>query len=440
MLIIYSTRKNKRIEYIVSHIFQVIIGTDCVLTDEKAVFLESTAFGINYSGEDLGRGIWIQPHSLLYEQDVRPQTIRMGSWQGLPCFFLQEQGDIPFDLFAASFYLLTRYEEYTCRESDQHGRFPAESSLAWREGFLEIPLVDRWVHCLKELLRERGGPFDCFPRSFRLVSTFDIDHPYLYLNKGGLKNALGALKELLRRDLDSLSERIQVLLHLKPDPYLEAFRAIVERYKVDEKDFFAFIHVGPYGKFDRRTLYPHRRFYSCLRSLYDVRWGLHPSYKASFDQKQVQQEKTKLEKILGHDVKRNRQHFLRMRVPETYRLLHALRFEEDFTLAYASRPGFRASTSIPFLFFDVERNEVLDLLIRPTIVMDATFITYLACSPEEASAKMRQLMQECCHVGGDFTMLWHNSSLCHKEKNPWYKVFLDCLHEGMRLEKNLMPD
>src|SRR5579871_2656347 len=40
------------------------------------------------------------------------------------------------DIFAASFYMLTRWEEVVIQQRDEHERFPAEQSLAFRYGFL----------------------------------------------------------------------------------------------------------------------------------------------------------------------------------------------------------------------------------------------------------------------------------------------------------------
>lgn len=434
MVTIYAPRESVRLVYIVSHLFQNILGTDYEFVDEKEVFLKRKGACINYSDTDLNKGIRILPHSLLYEKGVMTQLVQTGVWKGLPCFFLQPEGDIPFDIFAASFYLLTRYEEYDYTDYDSHGRYPPEASLACKEKFLEIPLVDRWIQALKDVLTDGSNNLDCIPRQFRIVSTFDIDHPYLYLNKGVLKNLSGGIKDILGGNRKALSVRFRTLLHFRSDPFFDAFKNIVAIYRDLGRDFFAFIHVGKYGKFDRRTIYPHRRFYSYIRSLYDVRFGIHPSYRASFDSELIRDEKKRLEKILGYQIKRSRQHFLRMRLPDTYRSLNAMQIEEDFTMTYASVPGFRASTAIPFHFFDLETDRITALLIRPTIVMDATFIGYLNASSEEALEKYKHLMDESYKSSGDFIMLWHNSNLTNPDKNEWFRVFEEVLKRGIELE------
>jgi hypothetical protein len=120
-----------------------------------------------------------------------------------------------------------------------------------------------------------------------------------------------------------------------------------------------------------------------------------------------------------------------MKIPNTYKQLNNLDFIEDFTLTYASQPGFRASTTIPFYFFDLQVNEQTSLLIRPTIVMDAAFTSYLQLQPDEALENIKALMRECMLSGGDFTMLWHPSTWADCRGDAWYKVFTECFLYGI---------
>lgn len=437
MVIIYSSVISKRLEYIVRQIFHQILGTEFQITTDRDFFLYSTDCCVNYSETDLNKGLWIYPHAILFEEDIHPQNIEVIKQSNkTPFFFQQEKGKFPFDIFAASFYLLSRYEEYYLNEKDPYGRFKAENSLAFREGFLQIPVVDRWAYQLKDFLQKENNESIVFSlRQPRLITTFDIDHPFLYRNKGLIKNITGAFNDIKKQDWIRFKERICVFFHLKEDPYFAALKNIVELHKKYDRDYFLFVHVGKYGKFDKRTIYPLRRYYQYLRSLNNTRFGLHPSFQASFNQQLIDREKLKLEKILKIGIKRNRQHFLRMQIPETYEILDRLHFSEDFTLVYASQPGFRGGTAIPFYHFDLETNDQRPLLIRPTIIMDGTLKTYLKLSPEEAIETINRLANECKLSGGDFCILWHNSTIDHSEENPWYQVFIHSFLTGISLEK-----
>ncbi len=437
MVIVYSSVKSPRLEYIAEHIFHNILGIDYQIVTNRETFLKSGDYCINYSERDLSKGLWIQPTRLLFEKGVFSQKIKVIKDGQIPYFYAKEKGDFPFDIFAASFYLLTRYEEYFPTKEDNHGRFKIEESLASKEGFLQIPVVDRWAYQLKDALLKQNKNPDCFRlREFRMITTFDIDHPFLYKNKGITKNTLGSIKDLKDRDLKKLKERLHVFLRLKEDPYFQSLKNIVELHKQHNRPCYLFIHIGGYGKFDRRTIYPLRRYYKYLNAVKkDVYFGLHPSYVASFDEYLIRKEKLKLERIVNSKIKRNRQHFLRMKTPDTYQTLNRLNFSEDFTLTYPSQAGFRAGTAIPFHFFDLIENEKTPLLIRPTIIMDATLNSYMKLNPKEAIDLIDSLAKECKLSGGDFCLLWHNSEIANPETNPWYQVFIHSFLTGISLEK-----
>ena len=55
--------------------------------------------------------------------------------------------------------MITRYEEYENSDLDEHGRYKAENSLAFRNDFLDEPLVDQWAYLLEDLLIKRFPDF-----------------------------------------------------------------------------------------------------------------------------------------------------------------------------------------------------------------------------------------------------------------------------------------
>ena len=82
-------------------------------------------------------------------------------WDDVPCFFKTgPKSAIPYDIFAASFYLITRYEEYLPHVKDIHGRYTAEQSLAFKYRFLEKPVVDIWAYKLLEALKEKFPDYE----------------------------------------------------------------------------------------------------------------------------------------------------------------------------------------------------------------------------------------------------------------------------------------
>jgi hypothetical protein len=410
------------------------------LTDDRDVYFHHPGICINYSDEDnFEKGIRISPHGLLFENGIHLVADTSESyWDDLFCFFPTKKGDIPFDLFAASFYLITRYEEYFPGKRDKHERYCSESSILHRNKCMENPIVDRWAYKLLSLFNKKGYDTSGFRlRKYNAINTYDIDLPFAFRNKGIFINIVGIIRNLLKKDFIQLKSRIKTLLHIEEDPYFGVLFCLDEFQKKMKSPYYLFILLGKYEKYGKKTIYPLRRYYKYLKQLTGATIGIHPSYSASFDRIQTEKEKKILEKKLEKKVTTSRQHFLRMQFPQTFRQLADLGLKEDFSLIYPDHAGFRGGTSIPFNFYDLEKDVRTPLLLRPTIVMDASLISYLKLGPNKALDKIRSLADTCKQVGGDFIMLWHNSNLMGSQQdNPWIDVF----NKGFRYAISLEND
>ena len=73
--------------------------------------------------------------------------------------FFRAEADTGFDLLAAVFYLITRYEEYLPHDKDLYGRYPHTAAVAFREGFLQQPLVNTWMEYFRQLLSRTDRGF-----------------------------------------------------------------------------------------------------------------------------------------------------------------------------------------------------------------------------------------------------------------------------------------
>jgi hypothetical protein len=109
-------------------------------------------------------------------------------------------------------------------------------------------------------------------------------------------------------------------------------------------------------------------------------------------------------------------------LPKTYRNLLKNDITNDFTMGYASQPGFRASICSPFYFYDIEKEVVSNLKVFPFVVMDATLLRYLKLKPEQAIEHIRKLVNEVKSVNGMFIFLWHNDSLCDTGEWRGWKI------------------
>jgi hypothetical protein len=427
MITIYFPFKNtKRLEFVANHLFNRILGVEFQIISDKKLYLEQTNPSINYSNTELHHGLQIVPQGLLSENEIHAiNNLNKSKWNGLFCFFYQGKGDIPFDLFAASFYLLTLYQEYFPAKLDIHGRFDHEESVLFQNNVLEIPVIDRWAYFLKKEWEKAGfytGNFQL--RKFQSVQTYDIDFPFLYRYKGLLKNVFCLTRDLFKKNFQAVKERIRVLLRLQDDPYMVSLKYIDEHQKQIQRPYYLFVLLGKSGKYGRTTLYPTLPYYNYLRNIQWAKTGLHPSYETYKNLCKLKKEKLQLEKLTGKTVNLCRRHFLRMQIPVSFQDLLDAGFTEDFTLAFAKAPGFRSGTAIPHFFYDLQKEEQTALLIRPTVLMDTMLIEHSKLLPDDALKKIKTLIDECWLSGGDYLSLWHNSNLAYTSKeNPWKKVF-----------------
>ncbi len=187
-MIVYTNKITPRLQYIVDFIGKKITGEAFQLTTDNFFFNDYTGAKINYSnGRILDNELLIINYSLLFEDSIREQVISCFDVNGHKAFF-KTGGDYPFDIFAACFYLLSRYEEYLPHQKDMYGRYAHENSLAFKEGFLNIPLVNIWIEDFKKVLKEKFPSLTTHHSPFTIVPTYDIDEAFAFKNKGFSKN------------------------------------------------------------------------------------------------------------------------------------------------------------------------------------------------------------------------------------------------------------
>lgn len=367
---------------------------------------------MTYTKVPLGNEFFVKSNNLLFEQGLNDIEITLQKWDEVPCFFgLGSKSSIPFDIFAASFYLITRYEEYLPHVKDIHERFTAEQSLAFKNDFLEKPVVDIWAYKLLEKLQERFPNYNYLKRDYEFISTIDVDNAYAYKYKSFVRTAGGFLNDFFRFRLSAFWNRFVVLVNIKRDPY-NTFSKILKlkkEYKV--KTIFFFL-VSNYTTFDTNVSPAKNKFRLLIKEMVDyARVGLHPSYFTMNDAALVKREKEQLESITNMSIKRSRQHYLRFSLPETYQNLIDLEITEDYSMGYASHVGFRASTCTPFYFYDLDFEIQTPLKIVPFALMDTTLNDYMQLTPKQSLGKINDLKKEVKAVNGLFVTLFHNESL-----------------------------
>jgi len=419
---IYCPDPSVRHTYIFDLLFKELLGTDYIFIDDI-----STCH-INYS-KDSGGLCHILPHGLLSEKDIRPdiQVVFENIDNQWFMFRTNDASKTPFDVFAASFYLVSRYEEYMPYEADDHNRFSARFSCLTQNDLLEEPLINQWALYIKNILSS-STDLSFIPRKFEFLSTIDVDQAWKFKHKGLFRNVLGTFRDFKEGKWENFRDRWPVLFGLKKDPFYEAFSwHKLQETKYDIKPNY-FMLVGDYGTFDKNTSHKNSEFKQLMQSLdSEDSIGIHPSYKSNTEQPKVAQEINRLESILCRPIVKSRQHFLMHRMPESYQTLIKNGITEDHTMGYSTHLGFRAGIAAPFYWFDLENNKETKLKLVPFCAMDITPLHYRSESPDKAIETLGHLMKKVNDVGGLFVSLWHNESFSETERWRGWRVVYESL-------------
>lgn len=429
MILVYTHKITPRLTYIFKHYFVRILQIPVSFTTTVDEFVAHNGPKMTYSKTPLGTEFFVRSNDLLFEQGVNDIEINVTTWEDVPCFFTTgKTSSIPFDIFAAGFYLLSRYEEYLPYVKDSNGRFPATESLAYKHQFLDKPLIDIWAHKFVTFLKEKYPNFEHQKRQFSFISTIDIDNAFAYKEKGFIRNIGGFLRDITSFKFENLFERILVLLRIKNDPF-DTYSKILELSKKHNINTIFFFLIGDYTTYDTNVSSSNATFKSLIKSVADyVHVGLHPSYFTMKNAEKLKAEKKRLESIVNKPILKSRQHYLRLKIPETYQNLIDLEIAEDYSMGYAAHYGFRASTCTPFYFYDLVFEIQTPLKIFSFAVMDTTLNDYKNYVPVVAKSKINQLIKEVKKVNGTFTLLVHNETFSENKRwKGWSKIYREII-------------
>lgn len=440
MLLIYSYKKTKRLKYTFDTIFQEFLGIDYQITTDKNEFLRYQNSKMNYSSNPFSQEIFFCSNELLFETDIINHEIHFVEYEGINAFFpvYNDKSKMPFDVFAAIFYLLTRYEEYLPYKKDTHGRFIAKESIAYKNGFLNKPVVNIWAYKIRDILLERYPDISLKKRTFEFVPTYDIDIAFSYRGKGLMRSLGGYFKSLSRGDFKNIIMRTKVLWGLETDPYNTFSYQINlhKQYSLTPKYFVLFAKYGPY---DKNIPISNRRFQTLIKHLADyTEIGIHPSYASNSNNELLKSEITNLSQTINREITFSRQHYLKLSLPTTYRNLINLDIHEDYTMGYASEPGFRAGTCDSYMFFDLDLNIPTNLRVHPFSLMEGTLKDYKNIAPDNAIHHIKQLVDAVKNVDGTFITLWHNQSLNDNiEEGKWRKPYEEMIQYILSSDDNI---
>jgi len=342
------------------------------------------------------------------------------------------------DILSSTFFMLSRWEELQSNQFDNHGRFPAQQSVAYTYEFLERPIVDEYAAIFAmwlSVLRPEWRPMWRKP-TYHISHDIDVVRRSPTITKT-IKNA-GA--DILKyRSPTQLRRTLRALHQPTADEYFYRIGYLADlsqKYGLSSEFYFMATEPSGHDNGYNPDTKPLAKLYRDLDSANHV-VGFHPGYHTFNNVERLIEEKQRLENAVGQRLTNGRQHFLRFRASNTWKHWYEAGLKLDSTLGYAEFSGFRAGTSFPFQPFDIRQDQLIPLIEVPLIVMDVSLIGYRRLLPTQAFATAEKLLDRVYKVGGNFSLLWHNTSFWGRWQ-PYVWVYEDLLRQ-LATSENAIP-
>ena len=406
-----------------NHILKTRLGLETDFTSNVDLFKKYDSYKISYNNIKLANEFNVVPAQILFSSKIEDFEINVENWDGLPIFFKTGNNhSFYFDIFGATFFLISRYEEYLLHLKDDFGRFDPSSSLAFKNRFLNKPIVDFWIERFKSHLKKNFPKIKFKKHYFNLSTRLEVPCTYEFKGKGLIRSILGILRDFIKFDVYRLYTRAVVLLKLKKDP-LDNYESWINTNKKAGIETSIFFLISDFSRYDRNLSFYSRSFIEKVKDVSDFcDVSLLSSYISYDDSSFLVEEKKRLNSVINKSISSVRQHLLTLSIPKTYRNFIKLGFESDYSLQYYDVPGFRASTSNPFLFYDLENEVETKLVLNPVCMSDRVLKIYK--KPILARQVIEEITRYVKQVNGQMLIVLNNSIISKESKNyQWRKMF-----------------
>ncbi|WP_459211046.1 DUF7033 domain-containing protein [Aquimarina rhabdastrellae] len=433
MLLVYTQKNTPRIAYTFKQICKRILGIEVGFTSKIETFIAHDGAKISYGKQPLGKELYIQSAELLFEHGFNDVEIYVQQWEETKCFFscTNKRSALPFDIFAATFYLLSRYEEYLPHVKDEYGRFMAEESIAYQHNFLHQPVVDIWAYKFKTVLQTKFPDIDFKEKDFAIKPVIAVSQTFAYKRKGILRSIGGGLRDVSRFKIREVLNRINVLLGIQKDPN-DTFTYLIKTQREKKKKFLVLFGLGDYSNFEKNINANRTEHKILIKYVADyIEIGLKVSYDAIKEMLILKKEKRRIENIVNRPLKSVLCAFYKINLPEAYRNFVGLEISRDYSMGFPKYMGFRAGTCTPFMFYD------LDYEVQTPLVVHSFCFTNQALENIEdleiAKDEIKTFVNEIKKVRGTFIPIFSNGLFGRLNNDRFWKSIFEYI---LDLENN----
>ena len=428
MLLIYTQKITPRITYIFKHMCTRILGLEVSFTSVIEELISHNGPKLSYGKQPMGNELFLQSHGLLTEQGVESIDISVKEWQETIGFFpVSEKSALPFDIFSAGFYLLSRYEEYLPHVKDERGRYPVSESIGYKEKFLQQPVIDIWAYKFKKIVHQHFPDIEFPTKKMQIHPVIKAVEPFKYQQKGFFRSFIGYASDFFSFRIRQLTRRTQVILGVRRDPH-NTFKWIINRAKRSKNNLSIFFLLGEAATF-KESLNTHRQQFKMLvKYVNDYKEvGLLFSFNSLTDYQILKEEKKRLEEITNRSLSSTMGSHYLVNLPDFYRDLVELEVEKDFTMVYKKTIGFRAGTCTPFLFYDLDYEIKTPLIIHPLAMTSKAFADK---SEMEIKKTIESVMYSVHQVNGTFSMIFSNTDFSPEKNKTWKQIFSEKMFQN----------
>lgn len=332
---------------------------------------------------------------------------------------------VPIDIFGSSFFMLTRYEEIIQTTRDEHSRFSATSSIAFKFDFLNRPIIDEYLELLKAILIKLYPNIKIKKGIQNKIISCDVDSLHSF-NNSITKISRALIGDFIKRKsidlaLRNFSNSAKNFLSANNNKHLKGLNWILDsNEKMGNQVQFYFMAGKSHSQLDGSYRISEKLATTKLReiSIRGHEIGLHPSYNSYANAGVIKGEIKSLKRVLdiNNIIQENigaRQHFLRWDIMQTPHHYESAGISHDATLGFADIAGFRCGTSREYSLFNFNEKSAFKCKIRPLVFMECSIIAdrYMGMGYSDESINLMLLLKkQSLRFGGNFSMLWHN---CH---------------------------
>ncbi|KIA93866.1 hypothetical protein OC25_11425 [Pedobacter kyungheensis] len=420
-LIIFSNILTPRIKYIFSFIFKDILKTEVEFTGNSQYFLQSDQVKISYGNEALGDELFFKSTPLLFSnklEEIKLKSILFGEYQ-VP--FAVEGSALTFDVFAASFFIISRYEEYLHQKVSTEDFNPAKSQQhKWR--ILNRPVIDEWALIIKSMIRKKYPSFKFHEKKFHHQPTINFNITPK-MPKGVLDKTRFIFSSVFKKENTYFRSKFDQLtgVAIKSEEVLAQVNHLF-RTKKNQPLYFVDFPAVPLT---------HSNINGVSKALTAKAVGLlRPCASDKHKITEIKEDLAKLKKIKPNIHPLSSQQLEILKFPICYLNLLNSGITTDYSMGYSNVPGFRAGTCTPFNWYDLQLEKVTPLTVNPYCLTDHV-LKYL---PTDAAIKtVNQYVDAVKVVNGTFYSSWQLKSL---SENPKYKKLRKVFNEMLNYAGN----